>query len=157
VFVSDDDDHSDTWLGATPVEPFLDDVARFATDAPLRVSALAGELPSGCASELGTAQPAVRYVAASEATGGIASSICAADFSPLLEALGEASITYPTRFPLSAIPEVDSVVVSVNGLRIDEGWALEAPATVVFDAAPAASAAIRVSYVVDASTPGLGG
>ena len=154
VFVSDGDDESDGWLGEHPVAAFLEAMeAEAANGLPARASAIVGDLPSGCASDRGTARPAARYHQVAEATGGVTASICAVDFAALLPSLSDVSVAYQTRFPLSESPDPASVRVSVDGVRAEAGWVLDLPeeggAAVVFADAPAPGAVIVASYVVE--------
>lgn len=149
VFVSDADDQSQTWLGADPVSVFLDTLASeaTATGRPARASALVGPLPSGCSSATGTAQPALDYVSVANDSGGWVGSICAPDLGPVLAALSEASIEWPTTFPLEHVPVPESVRATVDGeltpVRVDPSI----PA-VVFDVPPPPDARVSVRYLV---------
>ncbi len=151
VFLSDGDDQSDTFLGPDPTGAFLDvlaaDEARSGRAA--RVSAVVGDVPDGCRSDIGNAQAGVRYTAVADATGGIVESICAADFALVAASLGGAAAEWPTRFALREVPEAGSMRVEVDGARVDTGWSLDlaAPA-LVFEAPPAADAEIHVVYTV---------
>lgn len=151
VVLSDGDDESEDVLGEDPVTMFTTFLREEGerTVPTARLSAVVGDPGAGCAWEGGTAGPGDRYAEVVEASGGVLASICAADLSSVAEAIGEASLSWPDTFPLSAAPAPDSVRVSVDGERLDEGWTLdeEAPA-VVFDAPPAAGAEIAVRYEV---------
>lgn len=150
VFVSDADDQSDAWLGPDPVGAFLDRMAQEAMDGvPAVASAVVGDVPSGCSSALGSAQPGFRYADAAE-SGGSAVSICDADFSQLTDAIGSVSVAYPSAFALSRVPATSTVQVELDGVGSVEGWVLELdPPTVVFAAPPAPATHIAVRYLVD--------
>lgn len=151
VFVSDADDGSGPWLGADPAGAFLDALAdeHARTGAPALASAVVGDAPSGCVSEMGMAQPGSRYLQVVEASGGEATSICAADFSPLLAAIGAVSVAWPQVFPLQAAPYQDSLRVTVDG-EDAPGWELDADAlAIVFDVPPPPSSRIVASYIVE--------
>jgi hypothetical protein len=152
VFVSDDDDASDEWLGLDPVSSFVEAMGgQDRAGLPARASAVVGPVPDGCTTANGTAQAGARYKSVVERTGGTFQSICEADFAPLLAALADVAPAYPTRFDLSQDPKDDDVGVAVDGARLTEGWTLDrtdGPA-VIFDVAPAAGAEIVVTYVVE--------
>ena len=149
VFVSDADDQSDSWLGTDPVDEFLEILEEESTltGLPARASALVGDVPSGCVSDNGTAESGERYVAVAQATQGAVASICAADFSDLLEHVGDASITYQTEFLLRATPVEGSLQVEVDGARVSDWEYVDS--TVVFDEPPAAGSLIVARYLIE--------
>lgn len=145
VFITDSDDQSDAWLGPDPVGAFLAEAP-----AGITVSAIVGDVPDGCTSVRGSAQPGARYVALTEATGGIAESICAVGFGGLAQRISAASVDLPDRYPLSEPPVEGSVRVSVDGVRVTEGWTLEYAADgvwVVFSPPPAPGVRVDVTYL----------
>jgi len=151
VFVSDADDQSEDWLGDKPDAAFLtrlvDETSR--TALPARASAVVGPVPSGCASNTGTAQPATRYDAVAAGSGGIVVSICATDFAPVLATLSEATIVWQTEFPLRSVPIGDSADVTVDGEPVTEGFVVDPDVPAVrFDEPPPPEARIDVSYLV---------
>ena len=155
IFVSDADDESDEWLDGDPVSVFLDAMAaeQERTGQPATASAVVGDIPRGCTSVNGDARPGLRYHLVVDGTGGETASICAADFSDILESLADVAIVYLTRFDLRTEPEPESVRVAVDGVRVDAGWTLEtSPPAVVFDEAPAPGVRITVTYVVKVDT-----
>jgi hypothetical protein len=118
-------------------------------EASAVASSLVGDVPAGCVSAMGTAAAGFRYAEVAQSTGGVEVSICATDFTPLLETLGEASISYQQTFTLSRIPLADSVRVAIDDVAQTEGFVVDyEAATVTFDDAPAPGAAISVSYLV---------
>lgn len=151
VVVSDGDDASEQVLGGNPDEAFtlfLEDEAD-RTSQPAVLSALVGDAPDGCAGPGGSAQPGSRYIAVAEATGGVVQSICEPDFSPLVSALAQDTVPWPVQFELTERPVQDTVRVEVDGIRLDQGWALQtSPAAIVFEQPPAAGAEIQVRYTV---------
>jgi hypothetical protein len=151
VFVSDADDHSDAWL-SDPVEDLLAALAAESdrSGLPARASALVGDVPHGCVSPAGAAQPGVRYAEVADRSGGRTGSICDIDFGALLADLGEDSVTLPNRFELSADPVPGTVSVDLDGEPTDL-WGLDlgsAVPAVVFDTSPPAGARVVVRYVV---------
>lgn len=151
VVVSDSDDSSEDVLGEDPAGAFEDFLAAEAASSgqSATLSAVVGDVPAGCTWEGGTALPGTRYAAIAQATGGVVSTICAADLSAVIAALGDVSVSWPVRFELQSEPVADTVRVSVDGQRQDGGWTLELdPAAIVFDVAPAPDAEIDVRYEV---------
>lgn len=121
IVLSDEDDQSPgdaddyaTYLGALP------DGRR------ARLSAVVGELPSGCASPYAAADPAGRYLAVVASTGGVADSICRRDFAETMKQLALNALGLTDTFPLSAVPEPDSLEVRREGVllhpREEDGW-----------------------------------
>ena len=151
IVVSDADDESDTVLGDEPVDLFLEFLEDEAdsTGTEVMFSAVAGDVPSGCHGSGGTARPGYRYLQVVEERGGTFASICTADLSGVLESLGEESRVYTTRFELQAVPEPDSLLVQVDGIRQVDNWLLETdPPAVTFNTAPEPDSEIQVRYQV---------
>ena len=149
VFVSDADDASDAVVSGDPVQAMLDRLTIEAVnDLPALASAVVGDTPLGCTSGLGNALPGLRYVEVAEATEGKVVSICASDFAPIIEDLGNASVVLDSRFVLQQTPVSDVVTVSVDGERVT-GWTLEpAVPSVRFDVPPVAGSVVVITYLV---------
>lgn len=154
IVLSDSDDDSAAVLGDDPAGAFVEFLAGEATRTGLdaRLSAVVGDVPNGCTWDGGAALPGTAYSAVAEATGGVVASVCDGDLSGVVAALGAASASWPDTFVLQATPTEDSVRVSVDGVRQDDGWSLdlEGP-SVIFDEPPQASAEIVVRYEVAGS------
>jgi hypothetical protein len=159
VIVSDSDDESESLLGPDPAATALDflDAERERTGRSARISAVVGDAGTGCSGPDGTALPGDRYIAVAQASGGVQGSVCDTDLAPVVEAVGDVSVEWTTRFALQAVPEPGSVQVTVDGALQDQGWLLEeeselvddAPverAVLVFEEAPPAGAEIEVRY-----------
>lgn len=154
VFVSDGDDQSGVVLGADPVGSFVELLAAetFRTGRAARASAVVGESPGGCDGAHGSAQAGTRYLAVAAATSGAAVSICDATFDEVAQAVTDLGVDWPTTFALQAVPEVGTVLVEVDGVRVSE-WALSLdPPAIVFDVAPVADAEIVVRYRIASGT-----
>jgi len=154
VIVSDADDDSVDDLGDDPVDEALAFLAseEQRTGRPARLSAIVGDEPTGCSGDGGTALPGTAYAETALASGGDVLSICSADLEALLGSLGKLAISWPDSFPLQAEPLTDTTQVSVDGKRINAGWALVLdPPAIVFDEAPAAGAWIVVTYALAAA------
>jgi len=67
-----------------------------------------------------------RYVAISNATSGVAASICSSNFSTQLSAISSQILTLSTRFQLDREPRPETIQVSVNGSPVandaSNGW-----------------------------------
>ena len=149
IFVSDSDDNSDAYLDE-PVSTFLkvlDGESILGTSAV--ASSLIGDVPVGCASPMGTALAGFRYAEVTQSTGGAEVSICASDFGPLLQVLGEVSITYQRVYSLSEVPLEDSVRVRIDGEVYTGSYGVDlALRTVTFDVPPTPGAAVEITYLV---------
>lgn len=119
--VSDEDDSSPDAVAA-----YADALATAAGD-PLRTAASAlVVLDAPCTPD---STPGLRYLALAEATGGLTLDLCAGDLGPALEDLSLHSSGLAERFRLSALPDVRSLEVWVDDLRLPCGagtWDLEA-------------------------------
>jgi hypothetical protein len=145
VFLSDGDDRSE--LAGDAVTTFLDalDDEELHWGGPATASAVVGDVPEGCTSVRGVAQPGLRYERVATESGGMVASICSANLARVLSELGEAVVVLPARFPLTHRP-TGTAVVTIDGASSGQ-WSLdlEDPA-VVFDVPPNAGAVITVRY-----------
>jgi hypothetical protein len=123
VFVSDEDDES---LG--DVQSFVD-VLMLASSESVSIHGIVGDLPHGCATGTSAAVAGPRYLEAVTLTGGYRESICAADYSVLLERVGLDAVGLPDTFELSSPPHNDTLHVEVDGVLMIErdidGWTYE--------------------------------
>ena len=95
----------------------------------LKLSAIAGDYPSGC----GSAQAGTGYYESVMATGGEFLSICS-NWSTNVDTLAAASTDGLLDFELSSTPVVSSIIVTVNGAQWLADWHYEAASnSVVFD------------------------
>jgi hypothetical protein len=93
------------------------------------------------------------YSEAIAATGGVALSICDADWVAHAGDLASATTAFLYRFPLSADPEPSTLVVRVDGVETTQLWEYdEALNAVVFEALPGGSA-VEVQYSVAVECP----
>jgi len=121
VFVSDEDD-----LSPYEVDDYLNFFAQLKGAASYRdhqrmnISAVAGDVPYGCFADDGSgeAYAAPRYQDAAARTEGVFASICAEDFSPIVQALGLDISGLRDEFPLTRCPRTETLEVVV-GARID--------------------------------------
>jgi hypothetical protein len=123
VFLSDEDDHS-----PGEVDEHVGELSLFG-DEGMAVHGIVGDLPVGCASGTSAASAAERYVEAIEATGGFRDSICAEDYSAILERIALSTIGWNDTFELADLPEPESLVVWVDGVQMPnrgvDGWTYE--------------------------------
>ena len=121
IFFSDEDDHS-----AGPVTGYLDELALYAGSGEVDVHAIVGDLPGGCASGLSAADPAPRYIEGAGLSQGLYASICSDDYAQLFEDVGFAVTGWNDTFPLTRLPEPDSITVRVDEVLIPrrdtDGW-----------------------------------
>ncbi len=148
VFFTDEDDQSELEPAA-----FIDALAGSRSGADVVVNAITGDLPDGCASISAAADPAPRYVAAQQSTGGLRESICAYDYDAMLERVALQVLGLQVRFALSMLPELATMEVRVDGALVHRrdrhGWRYDAgDNSIVFDgyAVPPPGAGISVAY-----------
>lgn len=85
----------------------------------MNISAVVGDTPPefegqpSCSSANGDAVYGSRYVEAVSQTGGLLDSICAADFSPIVQQLGLTLSGLQVDFALSRVPQLDTLAVSL--------------------------------------------
>lgn len=150
VFVSDTDDESDDWLAGDPVTLLLE---RLSTEAlsggTAQVSAMVGDVPSGCVSTGGSALAGTRYAEAAVATSGAVSSICLGDYAAVTASLAEVEAVLQASFALSQSPVDEQIYVQVDGQPSPPtDWAVDTGA-LVFEVAPPGGSQIEVTYVVE--------
>ncbi len=148
IVYSDEDDHS----GIDPAD-FVSELEATRDGRAVVVSAVVGDLPTGCASAAGAADPGEAYVEAQEATGGARESICSADTEGMLERLANEVLGLQTKFVLSALPLLSTMEVRVDAVAIPrrdtDGWRYDGgDNSIVFDgwAIPRPGAAIEAFY-----------
>jgi len=106
---------------------------------------------TGCASPHANADPAPRYLEATNLTGGISTSICEAGWVQTLTDLAWLSDSYADTFALSQPAIASSVNVLIDGLEITAGWSWDSALNaVIFDAdtVPQDGSLIRFEYSV---------
>jgi hypothetical protein len=137
VIFSDEEDQS------TPTPNFYVDFFRsikgFRNDSLMHVSCIVGadvrtNTPGACTSNNGDADAGRRYAEVCQATGGTVGSICASDFGPFLQNIGNRAFGLRVEFFLSRVAEPATVQVRVNGSARPTGWAYDgATNSVVFE------------------------
>lgn len=156
IVISDADDESSDILGVSPADAFLEllDDEADGTGEPARLSAVVGAPGTGCTGTAGTALPGDIYALVAEQSGGAVASICEPELGMVVSQLGTRVQTGEQRFELQELPEPDSLRVEVEGVRVDEGWALvieDSVSAVHFDEAPAPGVTISVRYTLATS------
>ncbi len=143
VMVSDEPDQSPGSYAT-----YVSTIQSYAPNAS--VTAIVGDMPDGCESAFGTADPGYGYYEAAIATHGAFLSICEGDWTTYFDAVATLSATGQTdRFGLSTPPDPTTIVVMVDGVIQESGWTYdEAGQAVVFDAdaVPDPGAHIQVDY-----------
>jgi len=136
VHLSDEPEQSrESW------ETMVDDLLALAPSAT--VSAVAGPVPSGCA----TAEAGRGYYEASEATGGFFADFCDTDWSEVAASLAELSSgVISDTYPLSATPWPDTIAVQVDEEDVT-AWTYDAEQNaVVLDETPEDGSSIVITY-----------
>jgi len=112
----------------------------------VRISAIAGDVPGGCA----TADPGYGYDEAVTASGGVFLSICETDWTPYMEELAQTSVN-PTTFELSDSPWEPTLEVFINDAPVPAAdWVYDAAANAIEfinpDNRPGGGDTVVVSY-----------
>lgn len=112
IFVSDEEDQSPDGNGSQPPTYFVNAYRNAKNNDPalLSASAIAGDVPNGCA----TAAAGARYKEVVDAIGGVWSTICTTNFGPALHNIGVEAAELASTFYLTRLPEVPTIVVRVN-------------------------------------------
>ena len=120
--------------------------ARVADPEDVRINAVVGDYPSGCA----WAEAGVGYYEGTVATGGLFLSICTAtDWEATLATIGSDVRLGGDHFQLSQQPVPERIQVVVDGVRVSHGWAYDLSSnSIVFasDAVPDPGSVVEVSY-----------
>jgi hypothetical protein len=124
-------------------------------------SSIAGTTPNGCYAPGeqifygGLADPAFRYQAVSQKTGGVIASICDASFENTLTQIVDAINTLRRIFPLSLKPDPATITVTVNGTIVPydvvNGWQYDKNTnSIIFrgNFVPPPSARIQIEYAI---------
>ncbi len=88
-----------------------------------------------------------------DATGGEALSICTGDWAERLATLATASLAYTWTFALSTDPVVASIVVTVDGVALADGWTYDSGLNAVVVDTLTPGAAVEVAYELAAACP----
>ena len=112
-------------------------IAKKGNPSNVKISAIAGDLPSGCTSNGKSAMEGTGYWDAVNATGGVFMSFCADWTSPQnLQLLAEASVIMDS-YPLDNPAVNGSIEVYVNGTLVTTGWHFDQSLnSVIFDTNP---------------------
>ncbi len=147
IVVSDEEDQSDGSVSL--YVDFFRNLKGFANPQLVSVSAIAGDVPGGCA----TAVEGRRYSDASNQLGGQFSSICSASWQQMLQNIGLGVFALRQAWTLSRPADPSTISVRVNGVSVPQngtnGWTYDpATNTVTFRGTgiPAPGATIEVQY-----------
>lgn len=125
IVVSDEDDQS-----PDDVSTYVDALEALKGESNVRLSAVVGDLPAGCASPYAAADPAERYLDAVTMMNGVSDSICRKDLSDTMKALALNGLGLTDTFALTAVPELESMEVRVDGVLVHQrdlnGWRYDA-------------------------------
>ncbi|MCB9791993.1 MAG: choice-of-anchor D domain-containing protein [Alphaproteobacteria bacterium] len=116
----------------------------------VKMSALAGDYPNGCA----TADGGRGLYEASVATGGFFLSICQEDLRAQLYRLESVGDYSDGVFPLSDTPVPSTIVVTYQGQQLEQGWIYVAEDNqVLFDEAPVNGSTVVIDYALQPDCP----
>ncbi len=116
--------------------------AKKGSTANVKISAIAGDYPSGC----GSAAPGTGYYEAVQATGGEFLSICS-NWGNMVETLADASVQL-SEYELSHRADADTIVVRVNGTQDTASWVYvpESNSVIFHTAIPEGGDTVRITY-----------
>ncbi|RME24011.1 MAG: VWA domain-containing protein [Deltaproteobacteria bacterium] len=151
VVVSDEDDQSPQ----TP-EFYTHEIQALTGVDRATIHGIVGDLPAGCVAGSTAASPGPRYLEAIETTGGLSTSICAADYREMLRRVGLEVANWNDTFLLSRLPVPDTIEVHVDDVAIpqrdEDGWTWSAGDNAIRfhgRSIPRPGMEIRVDYVPD--------
>lgn len=147
ITVSDEEDQSDGSVNL--YIDFFRNLKGFANPQLVSLSAIAGDVPGGCA----TAVEGARYHATAQALGGQFESICTQSWMQMLQNIGLDVFQLRRAWTLSRPADPSSIVVRVNGSMVPQngtnGWTFDvASNTLTFHgtAIPAPGGTVEVQY-----------
>ncbi len=147
IIVSDEEDQSDGTVNL--YIDFFRNIKGFANPQLVSVSAIAGDVPGGCA----TAVEGARYHAVAQALNGQFESICSQSWAQLLQNIGLDVFALRRAWTLSRPADPTTIVVRVNGMVIPQngtnGWTYNSTSnTVSFHGSqiPPAGSTVEVQY-----------
>ena len=130
---------------------FLKNIKGYHNVSMMHFHSIVGQNPSTCAE----AEPGKRYLMVSDATNGIKGDICASDYGPIMEDIGDVTFGLKVQFFLSRLANPSSISVKVNGQQCHTGWTYDGNSnSIIFDgknpndpcSQPAPGQVIEVSY-----------
>jgi hypothetical protein len=142
VFVGDEDDHS-----PDDVDVYVDWLRALKGRNQPQRSAIYAIAPTsaGCSTAGGTG---TRYAEAAAGTGGEVLSVCASDYSPILQQVAGKAFSPQDRFALSGTPEPGSLQVFIDGVDAGSGWSYDSGKNqLVFSPRPAPGSVIEARYI----------
>lgn len=147
IIVSDEEDQSDGSVNL--YVDFFRNLKGFRNPQLVSVSAIAGDVPGGCA----TAAEGARYLNAVQALGGQFGSVCSASWQTMLQNIGLGVFALRSSWTLSRPADPATITVRVNGSSVPQnamnGWSYDpASNTITFHgtSVPAPGARIEVQY-----------
>ena len=145
ILVSDEPEQSSYTSGRSWDDLVSQIIAKKGSSGMVRVSSIAGPVPSGC----GSADPGTGYSEAVAATGGVFLSICSNWATPSnLSQLAEASVNQDT-FVLSREAAEATIEVYVNGqLRTDWTFDSAGNSVTVNGGVPSEGDSVEITYSV---------
>jgi hypothetical protein len=147
IMVSDEEDQSDGSVNL--YIDFFRNLKGFRNPQLVTVSAIAGDVPGGCA----TAAAGTRYQQAVQALGGQFGSVCSTSWNTLLQNIGLGVFALRSSWTLSRQADPTTITVRVNGSSVPQngsnGWTYDAASNSISfsgNAVPPPGARIEVQY-----------
>lgn len=173
IIVSDEDDFSHNDLSDDPSQPlknyyftenysdpkmytvqsYVDYLTAFTNGGvagkDFSVNSISAMDDQNCANQLGT-KKAPRYLQLTNATKGVAASLCSA-FGQTLDIISESLVKLTTEFQLTRIPNPDTIVVTVDGVVMPNdpvsGWTYDSVRnSISFQNAPPAGSSVSITF-----------
>lgn len=113
VFVSDEEDNSEP---GTPkfFYRYFEGLKGKGNESMISAGAIVGDVPNGCSSAAGKANPGSRYKDVVEKVGGRLGSICNAEFDKILKEMGVDAVGLRRKFPLTKFPDLSTMDLTVR-------------------------------------------
>ncbi|MFO0722242.1 MAG: choice-of-anchor D domain-containing protein [Myxococcota bacterium] len=147
IIVSDEEDQSPGSVSL--YVDFFRNIKGFRNPQLTSVSAIAGDVPNGCA----TAEAGQRYFDAANQLNGQFESICSSSWASMLQRIGLGVFTLRSAWTLSRPADQNTISVRVNGAPVSagatNGWTFDAMTNaIVFNgtSVPPAGATVDVTY-----------
>ncbi len=132
VMISDEEDQSPAELSF--YIDFFKNLKGFANEDLIHVHTIVGDVPGGCDSQYGAADAAPTYQQVSLETGGVNASICASNYSSILDEIGEIAFGLKKQFFLTRLAQPNSISVKIDGVPCNQGWSFDIPSnSIIFD------------------------
>lgn len=112
IFISDEED--DSFGLPKYFYRYFSQIKGKGNEAMVQIGAIVGDVPGGCVSDQGRAEPGERYAQVVQLMGGRMGSICDPQFDEILRQMGIDAVGLKRKFHLSKVPDLSSLKVTVG-------------------------------------------